>query len=113
MQTKWDSQHRGVLMRLVVDADQGVVGIDVAAYAAALRLTHQQVYESLGALSDGDLVDLRYDLDASGTAVARIVSVSAAARQIHDARPAATVPASHPRVGSVCDEVVLRATSGP
>lgn len=110
MQTKWESQHRRVLVRLVGETERGLTAIDVAAYATALQLSHQQVHESLGALTDGRLIELRYALDAAGAAVAQVVSVSAIARQVFEGAPS-TRSRNRP-LDSVFDAVV-RATSGP
>lgn len=80
----------------------------------ALRLSQQQAYEALEILSDGRLNELRCAVDACGKAVTPVVSVSAVARRIREGHLAArTAPANASVAGSVFDEVVLRATTGP
>ncbi|WP_144126542.1 hypothetical protein [Catellatospora sichuanensis] len=119
MQTKWESQHRSVLLRLVGDAQSGTRFVDPVGYSTALRLSQQQVNESLDALVDSDLVNLRYGLDATGCLVLELVSVSGMAWRIFEAAPAAVPDTLSPeasaslRAESAFEEIVLRATSGP
>ncbi|WP_155371038.1 hypothetical protein [Catellatospora vulcania] len=112
MQTKWETQHRKVLVHLVADAQCEVGQVDVAAYAAALGMSREQIHDSLVALADGRLVHLGCGLDGDGHAVVRVLSVSAMARQICDAAPNNDSSRARPPVSTI-DEVVLRATTGP
>ncbi|MBV1854422.1 hypothetical protein [Catellatospora tritici] len=118
MSTEWDFQHRPVLMQVINAYDSGAC-IDVMSISAALGLTHQQIHESLSALSDGLLIGVQYRLDAAGAAIAEVSSVSPMAGAIHaaaggrapDVAPSASSSRRPP--GDIFRDVVLRATSGP
>lgn len=119
MSTKWEAQHRPVLVRVITAYDSGHCGIDVIDIATALRLTSQQVHESLGALNDGGLIAVHHRLGAARAAITEVSSVSQMARTMYCAAgrhaPDVTSPVNPSRrpPGDLFEEVVLRATTGP